>query len=46
VKVPIKKMPMRMALFFSGNFTLKRSGIGIEIIMRSDEMLRTAFVIR
>lgn len=46
MKVPIKNMPRRTALFFPGRRTLKRSGMGMLIIMRSEEMLRTALVIR
>lgn len=46
MKVPIKNIPIKMALFFLGSLTLKRRGIGIAMIMISEEMLRTAFVMR
>jgi hypothetical protein len=46
LKVPIRNKPMRIILFFNGSFTLKSSGIGIAMIIRSEEILRTAFVIR
>jgi hypothetical protein len=46
VNVPIMKTPSNIALFFLGSFTLKRSGSGIAMIIKSEEMLRTAFVIR
>jgi hypothetical protein len=39
-------MPINIALFFFGSLTLKRSGIGITMIITSEEMLRTAFVMR
>ena len=46
VKIPIQKTPPRIALFFAGNLTLNRRGIGIRIIMISEEILKTALVIR
>lgn len=46
VKVPIKNIPHKTALFFFGSFTLKRRGIGMEMIIKSEEILRTAFVIK
>ena len=46
VKVPIQKTLPRIVLFFAGNLTLNRRGIGIRIIMISEEILKTALVIR
>lgn len=46
VKIPIQKTPPRIVLFLAGNLTLNRRGIGIRIIMISEEILKTALVIR
>jgi hypothetical protein len=40
------KIPIRMALFVRGSCTLKSRGIGMEMIIKSDERLRAAFVMR
>lgn len=46
VKAPIKNTLTSIALFFFGNRTRNRSGIGILRMIKSEEMLNTAFVIR
>jgi hypothetical protein len=46
LKVPIRNMPIKIALFFFGSLTLRKSGIGIAMIIMSEEILRTAFVMR
>jgi hypothetical protein len=46
VNVPIMNTPIKIVLFFFGNLTLNRRGIGIAIIMISEEMLSTALVIK
>ena len=46
VKVPTRKTPNSMSLFFTGSVMLNSSGSGIAKSIRSDEMLMTAFVIR
>ena len=46
VKIPIQKTPLRITLFFISNLTLNRRGIGIRIIMISEEILKTVLVIR
>jgi hypothetical protein len=46
VKAPIKKTLMRMALFFFGKRTLNKSGIGMLRMITSEDMLKTALVIR
>jgi hypothetical protein len=46
VKAPIKKTLMRMALFFFGKRTLNKRGIGILMMITSEDMLNTALVMR
>lgn len=46
VNTPMKNIPPRIALCLSGILTLSSSGIGIIMMRQSDEILRTAFVIR
>lgn len=46
VNIPIRKMPIKISLFFIGNRTLKRRGIGMLRMIRSELMLKTAFVIK
>lgn len=46
VKAPRAKTPTRMAFLLVGSFAARKMGIGIEIIMRSDEIFNTALVIR
>ena len=40
------KMPIKDSLLLSGNRTLKRSGIGMLRMTRSELMLKTALVIK
>jgi hypothetical protein len=46
VNVPMRNIPNKIALFFFGSFTLKSKGIGMQMMIKSEEMLRTAFVIK
>jgi hypothetical protein len=46
VKAPMRKTLTSIALFFFGKRTLNRRGIGMLIIMRSEDMLNTALVMR
>lgn len=46
VKVPMQKMRPRMILFFFGKRTLNRSGMGMLMMIKSLDMLNTAFVMR
>lgn len=46
VKVPIMNIKSSTAFVFMGSLTLKSKGIGIAMMIRSDDMFKTAFVIR
>jgi hypothetical protein len=46
LKAPIMKMPISTALFLRGSWTLNRRGMGMQMIIRSEERFRTAFVMR
>lgn len=46
VKVPMQKIRPKMILFFIGKRTLNRSGMGMQMMIKSLEMLNTAFVMR
>lgn len=46
MKRPIKKIPIRINLFFFGKRTLNKRGIGMLRMMRSELMLNTALVMR
>jgi hypothetical protein len=46
VKAPMRKTLMSIALFFFGKRTLNKRGIGMVIIIRSEDMFKTAFVMR
>jgi hypothetical protein len=44
--MPRAKTPMRITFLLIGNFAARKMGIGIEMMMISDEMFKTALVIR
>jgi hypothetical protein len=46
VNVPRAKTPTRTAFFFKEIWDRRKIGIGIRMIIMSDEMLKTVFVIR
>jgi hypothetical protein len=46
VNAPMRNTVMSTALFFFGKRTLNNKGMGMQIIMRSDEILKTALVMR
>jgi hypothetical protein len=46
VKAPIANTPTSTTLFFIGSRTRNNRGIGMLNMIRSDEMFKTAFVIR
>jgi len=46
VNAPIQKITKRIVLFFFGRRTLKSNGMGMLMMIRSLEILKTAFVMR
>lgn len=46
VNIPSPNMPQRIIFFFSGNWTWMKIGRGMAMIMRSDEILKKALVIK
>jgi hypothetical protein len=45
-KAPIRKMANRIVLFFFGRRTLNKRGRGMEMMIRSELILKTALVMR
>jgi hypothetical protein len=46
VKNPKANTAQRIAFFFGGNRACRKTGIGRKIIIRSDDMLKEAFMIK
>ncbi len=46
MKVPTAKTPQRTALRFQARFDERKTGSGMRMMMTSDEMLKTALVMR